>query len=68
VGKLVPHHHAMTIEEIAAEVGCTPDSVKHTLKRAIKKLKDGRAVRIRDLSVAREREARYGLPRIVKEG
>ena len=66
MAKLVPHHHAMTIEEIAAEIGCTPDSVKHTLRRALKKLKDGRAVKMKDLAAARDREAYRGLPRIVQ--
>ena len=57
-----PGRPEMTVEEIAKELGATVDSVKHSLKRAIKKLRDGRAIRIKDLSVAREREIKYGLP------
>lgn len=62
-----PGRPEMTAEEIAAATGTTPDSVRHALRRALKKLRDGRASTIRELAVAREREARYGLPRIVKE-
>ena len=63
-----PGRPEMTVEEIAKELGATVDSVKHSLKRAIKKLRDGRASRLRELVIAREREANRGLPRIVKEG
>jgi predicted transcriptional regulator len=66
VSKLVRHHPAMTAKEIAVELGVTEDSVKSTLKKAIKKLKDGRAIPIRDLVAARDREARRQLPRIVE--
>ena len=63
-----PGRPEMTVEEIAKELGATVDSVKHSLKQAIKKLRDGRASRLRELVIAREREANRGLPRIVKEG
>ena len=58
----------MTAKEIARKLGTTEYSVKHSLKSAIKKLKDGRADKIRDLSIAREREQTHGLARIVDYG
>jgi hypothetical protein len=60
--------HEKSIEEIASEIGCSKRAVKQALDRGMKKLRDGRAVRIKDLAIAREKEVRYGLPRIVKEG
>jgi DNA-binding CsgD family transcriptional regulator len=56
--------HEMSVEEIARELNSTPDSIKHTLKRAMKKLRDGRADQLRDLMIARERESNHGLPKI----
>lgn len=66
MSKLVPHHPEMTIEEIAAELGRTPDSVKHTLANALRKLRDGRAKKMRDIAAARDREIRVGQPKIVE--
>ena len=60
-------HHEMSTAEIARKLRVTEDSVKHTLKSAMKKLKDGRAKKMKELAVAREKEKNYGLPRIVKE-
>lgn len=56
MSKLVPHSPEMTTEEIAKELGVSYGSINSTLKRAMKKLKDGRAVRLQELAVARERE------------
>jgi len=56
----------MEVQEIAKELGLTFHQVHSTLRRAMKKLRDGRAIPIKDLSVAREREARYGLPRVME--
>ena len=56
--------HEMSVEEIARELNETPDSIKHTLKRAMKKLRDGRADRLRDLMIARNRESNHGLPKL----
>jgi predicted transcriptional regulator len=66
VSKKVPHHPAMTAKEIADKLGVSEESVKSTLKKAIKKLRDGRAIPIRELVVARNREARRQLPKIVE--
>lgn len=59
-------HHEMTNEEIARELNMKPAGVKQALRRAMKKLRDGRAVQIKDLAIAREKEVRYGLPRIME--
>ena len=60
-------HHEMPIDEIARKLGTTGDSVQSALKRAMKKLRDGRASKIRELAVAREQLRGYGLHRLVKE-
>ena len=56
--------HEMSVEEIARELNTTPDSIRHTLKHAMKKLRDGRAEGLRDLMIARDKEANHGLPKI----
>ena len=61
-----PARPEMSVEEIASELGVSYNSVNSTLKRAMKKLKDGRAVKLRALAVAREKEVRHGLPRIME--
>ena len=63
-----PGRPEMTMEEISQELGIPYNSVNSALKRAMKKLRDGRANRIKELAAAREKEVRYGLPRIIKEG
>lgn len=56
----------MEVPEIARKLGSTEAAIKHTLSGAMKKLRDGRAAKVRELSVARDREARRELPRIVE--
>ena len=60
--------HEMSIEEIAGKIGCSKRAVKQALSRGMQKLRDGRATKIKELVIAREREANHGLPRIVKDG
>jgi DNA-binding CsgD family transcriptional regulator len=61
-----PGRPEMTMEEISQELGIPYNTVNCLMKRAMKKLRDGRAVRIKDLAIAREKEVRYGLPRIIE--
>jgi DNA-binding CsgD family transcriptional regulator len=57
----------MSMNEIARKIGCSERAVKQALSRAFKKLRDGRARKMLELSVAREQVKSYGLPRVVKE-
>lgn len=59
--KLWEEHHEMTIKEIAAELGMKPKGVKSVLRRAMKKLRDGRAEKFRDLMIAQAKERKGGL-------
>jgi predicted transcriptional regulator len=67
VAKLVRHHPAMTADEIAQELGCTVCEVKGALSRGLKKLRDGRAKVLMELTIARDKEVRHGLPKMPKE-
>lgn len=51
--------HEQSVDDIAKQLNISRDSVKHTLRQALKKLRDGRADKFRDLMIAREREKHY---------
>lgn len=52
----------MSVAEIAGKLGCSKDSVRTALRRALKKLRDGRAEKCRDLMIARDREQTVEIP------
>lgn len=68
MSKKVPHSPAMSEEEIAKELGMTVPSVHNTLRKALKKLRDGRALKLKALAEARQSVARHELPRLVRGG
>lgn len=66
MSKLVPHTPEMRVDEIARKLGITENMVKKALKKGMKKLRDGRAIPIKDLQAARDRFRRE--PHKIVEG